>query len=62
MIKGERQLEMLAETIKACAANQPDILDLLNPLGLAKLNESLKEDDNDMGLANEKFMKIVKQW
>ncbi len=61
-IKDETQLEMLNEAAQAYATKQTDILDLLTPDQLKRLEESLKQADEGEIITHEEVMKISLQW
>jgi hypothetical protein len=62
MIEDETQLQMLNEAAEAYATKQPDILDLLTPEQLKRLEESIKQADEGKLIPNEDVMKLSKQW
>ncbi len=61
-IDDETQLEMLNEAAQAYATKQTDILDLLTPDQLKRLEESLKQADEGEIITHEEVMKISLQW
>ena len=61
-IEDETLLEMLNEAAEAYAAKQTDILDLLTPEQLKRLDESIKQADEGKIITHEEAMKISLQW
>ncbi len=61
-IADETQLEMLNEAAEAYATKQTDILDLLTPEQLKRLEESIKQADEGKIITHEEAMKISLQW
>ena len=61
-IEDETQLEMLNEAAEAYATKQTDILDLLTPEQLKRLEESIKQADEGKIVTHEEAMKISLQW
>ena len=62
MIEDETQLEMLNDAAEAYATKQPDILDLLTPEQLERLEESIKQADAGDTIPHEEVMKMAKEW
>ena len=62
MIEDETQLEMLCEAAAAYATEQPDILDLLTPEQLERLQESIRQADEGNTISHEEVMKMAKGW
>ena len=62
MIEDETQLEMLNDAAQAYATQQPDILDLLTPEQLERLQKSQEEIRNGNGIPHEEVMKLARQW
>lgn len=61
-IADETQLEMLNEAAEAYATKQTDILDLLTPEQLKRLEESITQADEGKIITHEEAMKISLQW
>ena len=62
MMEDEAQLEMLSEAAEAYATQQPDILDLLTPEQLNRLDESIKQANEGAMIPHEEVMKMAKEW
>ena len=62
MIEDEVKLEMLNEAAEAYATNQPDVIDLLTPVQLNRLERSLKQADEGNTVSNEEVMKMSREW
>lgn len=62
MIEDEDKLAMLNEAAEAYITKQPDIIDLLNPTQLKRLEESLKQADEGNTVSNEEVMKMSREW
>lgn len=62
MIEDETQLEMLNEAAESYVAKQTDILDLLTPEQLKRLEESIEQADKGNIITHEQAMKISLQW
>ncbi|MEJ7679939.1 MAG: hypothetical protein WKG06_19190 [Segetibacter sp.] len=60
-IEDETQLEMLNEAA-AYSTKQTDILDLLTPDQLKRLEESIEQADQGKIITHEEAMKIALQW
>lgn len=61
-IEDETQLQMLNEAAEVYATKQTDILDLLTPEQLKRLEESIKQADEGKIITHEEAMKISLQW
>lgn len=62
MIEDESQLQMLNEAAAVYATKQPDIIDLLTPEQLKRLEESIKQGDEGKLTSHEEVKKISSQW
>ena len=62
MIEDESQLQMLNEAAEVYATKQPDIIDLLTPEQLNRLEESVKQADDGKLTPHEEVKKISGQW
>jgi len=62
MIDDESQLEMLNDAAEVYATKQPDIIDLLTPEQLHRLDESIKQADNGILTSHEEVKKISNKW
>ena len=62
MIQDEDKLAMLNEAAEAYITKQPDIIDLLNPTQLKRLEESLKQADEGNTVSNEEVIKMARGW
>jgi len=59
MIEDETQLEMLNEAAESYIVKQTDILDLLTPEQLKRLEESIEQADKGTIITHEEAMKIT---
>jgi predicted transcriptional regulator len=63
MIEDETQLQLLNEAAEAyVTSNQPDIIDLLSPDQLKRLQEAVDQADNGKLTSHEEVMKLSHQW
>lgn len=62
MIEDESQLQMLNEAAEVYATKQPDIIDLLTPKQLKRLEESIKQANEGKLTSHEEVKKISGQW
>ena len=61
-IEDETQLQLLNEAAEAYATRQPDIMDLLTPEQLSRLEKSVKQANEGKLTSHEEVMKLAKQW
>jgi predicted transcriptional regulator len=62
MIEDESQLQMLNEAAEVYATKQPDIIDLLTPEQLSRLEESINQAEEGKLTPHEEVKKISSQW
>ena len=62
MIEDEMQLEMLNEAAEIYVTKQQDILEMISPEQLKRLEESIKQADEGILTTHEEVMKLSKQW
>lgn len=63
MIEDETQLQMLSDAAEVYATkDKRDILDLLTPEQLERMEQSLKEAEEGKLTPHEEVMKIAQQW
>ena len=62
MIDDEDKLALLNDTAEAYISKQPDIIDLLSPVQLNRLEQSVKQADEGKTISNEEVMKMSKEW
>lgn len=62
MIEDESHLQMLNEAAEVYATRQPDIIDLLTPEQLKRLEESINQADEGKLTSHEEVKKISSQW
>lgn len=62
MIEDEMQLEMLNEAAEIYVTKQQDILEMISPEQLKRLEESIKQADEGKLTTHEEVMKLSKQW
>lgn len=62
MIEDESQLQMLNDAAEVYATKQPDIIDLLTPVQLKRLDESIKQAEEGKLTPHEEVKKISSQW
>lgn len=61
-IQDEIALQMLEEAAASYATKQQDILDMLTPEQLQRLNESIKQLEEGKGISNEDVSKRIRAW
>ena len=61
-IEDESQLQMLNEAAEVYATKQPDIIDLLTPEQLNRLEESISQADEGKLTSHEEVKKLSSQW
>jgi len=62
LIDDEETLYELNDTVAAYATEQPDIIDLLTPEQLARLDESIQQADRGELIPHEEVMKKTREW
>lgn len=62
MIEDESQLQMLNDAAEVYATKQPDIIDLLTPEQLNRLEDSINQADEGKLTPHEEVKKISSQW
>lgn len=62
MIEDESLLQMLNDAAQVYATKQPDIIDLLTPEQLNRLQESVKQANEGKLTSHEEVKKISSQW
>ena len=62
MIEDETQLEMLNEAAEIYVTKQQDILEMISPEQLKRLEESIKQADEGKLTTHEEVMKLSNQW
>ena len=62
MIEDESLLQMLNDAAEVYATKQPDIIDLLTPEQLNRLQESVKQANEGKLTSHEEVKKISSQW
>ena len=62
MIEDDTQLEMLNEAAEIYVTKQQDILEMISPEQLKRLEESIKQADEGKLTTHEEVMKLSKQW
>ena len=62
MIDDEAELEMLNEAAAAYVTKQPDIIDLLTPEQLKRLEELIQQAYEGKTIPHEEVMKMSREW
>lgn len=62
MIEDETQLQMLNEAAEVYATGQTDIIDMLTPEQLHRLQESIKQADEGKLTSHAEVKKMSSQW
>lgn len=62
LIDDEETLYMLNDTVAAYATGQPDIIDLLTPEQLERLDHSIQQADRGELIPHEEVMKNTREW
>jgi predicted transcriptional regulator len=62
MIEDESQLQMLNDAAEVYVTKQPDIIDLLTPEQLQRLEESIKQADEGKLTSHDEVKKTSSQW